>query len=107
MADSDTPVQDTLAAMTAEALVRCDLDNKSLIAVRLAALVAVDAPAMSYLMHVGPAAEAGITVDQVQDILVAIAPIVGTARTVSAAARITEALGITIIALEAALEDSA
>ena len=48
--------------------------------------------------------EAGVTVEQIQDILVAVAPIVGTARTMSAAAKLTEALGIVIIALAAELE---
>jgi len=104
MADSETPVLDTLVAMTAESLARCGLDENALITARLAALVAVDAPAASYLMHIGPAVDAGVTVEQVQDILVAVAPIVGTARTASAAAKITEAIGITVIALEAELE---
>ena len=104
MTDSTTPVLDTLAAITAESLERCGLDDNSLLTARLAALIAVDAPAASYLMHVGAAASAGVSIEQVQDILVAVAPIVGTARTVSAAAKITEALGIAVIALEAELE---
>jgi alkylhydroperoxidase/carboxymuconolactone decarboxylase family protein YurZ len=101
---SENPVLDTLAAMTAESLARCGLDDNSLIAARIAALAAVDAPVSSYLMHVGPAMDAGVTIDQVQDILVAVAPIIGTPRTVSAAAKIAEALGVVIIALEAELE---
>jgi alkylhydroperoxidase/carboxymuconolactone decarboxylase family protein YurZ len=106
MADqsSDAPVLETLAAMTAESVARCSLDANSLIAARLAALVAMDAPAVSYLAHVGPAADAGVTIEQVQGILVAVAPIVGTPRTITAAARITEALGIVVIAVEAELE---
>ena len=67
---------------------------------RLAALVAVDAPVASYLMHVGPAMDAGVTIEQVQDILIAVAPIVGSPRTMSAAAKITEALGVVVIAAE-------
>ena len=59
---SPTPVLDTLAAMTAESLARSELDERSLLAVRIAALAAVDAPAASYLMHVGPAVDAGLTV---------------------------------------------
>ena len=101
---SSTPVIDALAAITGESLARCNLDENSLLVARIAALVAVDAPAASYLMHVGPAVDAGVTIEQVQDILIAVAPIVGTPRTVSAAAKITEALGITVIALEAELE---
>ena len=103
-ASSDSPVLDTLVAMTAESLARCGLDENSLLAVRIAALVAVDAPAASYLMHVGPAMEAGVTAEQVQDILIAVAPIVGTPRTASAAARITEALGIVIVAAAEEIE---
>lgn len=101
---SESPVLDTLAAMTAESVARCGLDDNGLIAARIAALAAVDAPVSSYLMHVGVAVDAGVTVEQVQDILVAVAPIVGTARTMSAAAKITEALGVVIIALEADLD---
>ncbi len=97
---SDTPVVDTLVAMTAESLARCELDPNSLLAARIAALAAVDAPAASYLMHVGSAADAGVTVDQVQNILIAIAPVIGTPRTLSAALKITEALGIVLVALE-------
>jgi alkylhydroperoxidase/carboxymuconolactone decarboxylase family protein YurZ len=90
--------------MTAESVARCGLDANSLLAARIAALVAVDAPAASYLMHVGSAMDAGVTVEQIQNILIAVAPIVGTPRTLSAALNITEALGIAIVALEDELE---
>jgi alkylhydroperoxidase/carboxymuconolactone decarboxylase family protein YurZ len=99
-ASSETPVLDALAAMTAESVERCTLDPNSLLAVRIAALAAVDAPAASYLLHVGPAMDAGLTVDQIQNILIGIAPVVGTPRTLAAALKITEALGIAIVALE-------
>ncbi len=102
---SETPVLDTLVAMTAESFARCGLDDNSLLAARIAALVAVDAPAASYLMHLGPAMESGVTIEQVQDILVAVAPVVGTPRTASAAAKIAEAVGVAIVALEAELAD--
>jgi hypothetical protein len=100
-APSDTPLLDTLAAMTAESVARCDLDANSLMAARIAALAAVDASPGSYLMNLGPAADAGVTVEQVQGILVAVAPIIGTPRTVSAAANIASALGVAVMALEA------
>lgn len=103
-ASSDLPVLDTLAAITADSVARCGLDENSLLTARIAALVAVDAPAASYLVHIGPAMDAGVTVERVQDILVAVAPIVGTPRTVSAAAKITAALGIAVVAVEQELE---
>ena len=87
---------EALADINAVSLERTELDPSSLILVRLAALIAVDAPASSYLLHIGPAAEAGVTVDQAQNVLVAVAPIVGTPRTASAAAKIVEALGLAI-----------
>ena len=97
----DGPVLETLVAMTAASLERCDLAPDALLLVRIAALAAVDARPLSYLAHVGPAAEAGVTLEDVQNVLVAVAPIVGTARVVSAAASIAEALGFAISAVEA------
>ncbi|HCU97024.1 MAG TPA: carboxymuconolactone decarboxylase [Actinobacteria bacterium] len=96
MATGEAPVLEALADINAVSLERTELDPSSLILVRLAALIAVDAPASSYLLHIGPAAEAGVTVDQAQNVLVAVAPIVGTPRTASAAAKIVEALGLAI-----------
>jgi alkylhydroperoxidase/carboxymuconolactone decarboxylase family protein YurZ len=103
MAD-ETPVLDTIAAMTLDSVERCGLDADELLLVRIAALAAVDAKPVSYLAHVGPAVEAGVTIDQVQDVLVAVAPIIGTARVMSASLAITEALGLAIAVVEAELD---
>ncbi|WP_369260279.1 carboxymuconolactone decarboxylase [Streptomyces sp. R35] len=97
---SDTPVLDTLAAMTLDSIERCGLSPDMLILTRIAALVSIDAPPVSYLAHIDPAVKANLTAGQVQDVLVAIAPIVGTARVMSAAAHITEALGFAIAVAE-------
>ena len=80
--DEETPVLDTLAAMTAASIENSNLGNRELMLTRIAALAAVDAPAISYLMNVGAAADSGLTVEDVQGILSAVAPIIGTARTV-------------------------
>jgi alkylhydroperoxidase/carboxymuconolactone decarboxylase family protein YurZ len=96
MAKGEAPVLEALADINAASLERTELDPASLILVRLAALAAIDAPPSSYLLHLGPAAEAGVTLDQAQDVLVAVAPIVGTPRTMSAATKIVEALGLAI-----------
>ena len=96
MAKGDAPVLEALADINAVSLDRTDLDPRSLIHVRLAALIAVDAPATSYLVHIAPAASVGVTLDDAQDVLVAVAPIAGTARTMSAATKIVEALGLAI-----------
>ena len=106
MAKGDAPVLEALADINAVSLERTDLDPASLILIRLAALVAVDAPASSYLLHLGPAVETGVTLDQAQDVLVAVAPIVGTPRTLAAAAKIVEALGLAIKLAEAEDQDA-
>jgi len=96
MAKGEAPVLEALADINAVSLERTELAPATLILVRLAALVAVDAPPTSYLAHLGPAAQAGVTAEQAQDVLVAVAPIVGTARTMAAAAKIVQALGLAI-----------
>ncbi|MFJ3308561.1 carboxymuconolactone decarboxylase [Streptomyces sp. NPDC086549] len=103
-ATSETPVLDTLAAMTVDSIERCGMDEGTLILTRVAALVAMDAPAISYLAHAGAAAQANLTSEQVQDVLVAIAPVVGTARVMSAAGHIAEAFGFAIAMAEADAE---
>ena len=98
--DQETPVLDTLAAMTAVSIQNSDLANRELMLARIGAPSPPSTlPAISYLMNVGAAADAGVTVEDVQGVLIAIAPIIGTARAVSAAAKITEALGFAIAAI--------
>ena len=103
----DTPVLDTIAEMTAASIARCGLDADELILVRLAALAAVDARPVSYLAHIGASIDAGVTLEQVQDVLVAVAPIIGTARVMAAAEHLTEALGFAIAVVEAEAEAGA
>ncbi|KJY44189.1 MULTISPECIES: hypothetical protein [unclassified Streptomyces] len=101
---SDAPVLDTLAAMTVDSIEHCNMDEKTLIITRIAALVAMDAPAISYLAHINPAVKAEFTVEQLQDVLVAIAPVVGTARVMSAAGHIAQAFGVAIALAETEAE---
>jgi hypothetical protein len=61
--------------------------------VRIAALVAVDAPPASYLLNLEAATELGIQLEDVRGVLAAVAPIVGTPRLVHAAGNIFRALG--------------
>ena len=101
----DAPVLETIAAITAASIERCGLDADELILVRLAALAAVDARPISYLAHVGAAVDAGVTVEQVQDVLIGIAPVIGTPRVMSAAVNIAEALGMVIAVAEEAANE--
>ncbi|MEU6304480.1 carboxymuconolactone decarboxylase [Streptomyces sp. WAC 01325] len=101
---SETPVLDTIAAMTIDSLEHCNMDERTLILSRIAALVAMDAPAISYMAHINPAIRAEFTVEHLQDLLVAIAPVVGTARVMSAAGHIAEAFGVTMAMAESEAE---
>jgi len=96
---SDTPVLDLLAGMTQASIAASSLDSGTLMIARLAALVAVDAPAVSYLVNLEAGADVGVDADRVRGVLTAIAPIVGTARVAAATGRIAEAL---VIELETA-----
>jgi hypothetical protein len=94
LAQGDAPVLETLAQMTVHTLERSGLDEETYLLVRIAALVAMDAAPMSYLMNIGAADSIGVPLERVQGMLVAIAPIVGTARIVSAAGKIVRSFGI-------------
>ena len=98
MTDSmtDRPVLDLLAGMTADSLAASSLDPEALMLVRLAALVAVDAPPSSYLLNLAAASDVGLDAESVRGVLAAVAPIVGTARVASATGRIVKALGVAI-----------
>ena len=93
---TETPVLDLLASMTADSLAASSLDSEELMLVRIAALVAVDAPPVSYLLNLAAGADVGIDADRVRGVLAAIAPIVGTPRVASATGKIAEALEVAI-----------
>jgi alkylhydroperoxidase/carboxymuconolactone decarboxylase family protein YurZ len=90
----DTPLLNLLAGMTASSMETSTLDADELMLVRIAALIAVDAPPASYLMNLGAAGEVGVTSEQVEGVLAAVAPIVGTTRVVAATGNLVRALGL-------------
>ena len=91
---SETPVLDLLTSMTVDSFTASSLDSESLMLVRIAALVAVDASPVSYMMNIEAAGESGVDAEQIRGVLAAIAPIVGTARIASATANIVRALEV-------------
>jgi 4-carboxymuconolactone decarboxylase len=101
----ETPVLDLLASMTADSVAASSLDPEALMLVRIAALAAVDAPAVSYLLNLAAAREVGINAEQVRGVLAAIAPIVGTARVASATGKIVDALDVAIEVAELEEQD--
>ena len=93
---TETPVLDLLQSMTADSIAASSLDLETLALVRIAALAAVDAPAVSYLLNLEAASQVGIDGEQVRGVLAAIAPIVGTALVASATGKIVDALDVAI-----------
>src|SRR5436190_3738719 len=91
-ATSDTPVLDLITKMTTASMEATTLDAETFALVRIAALVAVGASPASYLVNLGVAGEVGVDSEQVRGVLAAVAPIVGTARVVSASGNIVRAL---------------
>jgi 4-carboxymuconolactone decarboxylase len=77
-----------LARMEVGALARSGLDEETYLLVRLAALAATDAAPVSYRAHLGAA---GLSTAEILAALVAIAPVVGSARVLSAASKLTVA----------------
>jgi len=94
LAEGDALVLETLAEMTLDTMKRSGLPEETYLLVRIAALVAMDAAPVSYLMNVGTALEAGIPMETLQGTLIAIAPVVGSARIMSAASKMVRALAM-------------
>ena len=102
---TETPVLDTLASLTAAAAGYNSLPPRELMLARIAALIAVDAPPASYLANAEAAAETGVTAEDIQGVLIAVAPVVGTARVVSAGGNILRALGLAIAVADSEAAD--
>ena len=94
MSEVNAPVLDTLVGMNEGIPERSGLDAETFMLVRIAALASTGAPPASYLLNLEAASEVGLTVEQVQGVLIAIAPVVGGARVASAGSSIAEALGL-------------
>jgi 4-carboxymuconolactone decarboxylase len=75
---------------------RSGLDARSYALVKLAALIALDAPPASYLWQVSNALEAGATPEDLIGVLIAIAPQVGGPKLVAAAPELMVALGLSL-----------
>lgn len=82
--------------LRAEMQERSGLDPRSFALVKLAALIALDAPPASYLWQVGNAVDAGCTAQDLLGVLQAIAPQVGGPRIVAAAPELMVALGLAL-----------
>jgi alkylhydroperoxidase/carboxymuconolactone decarboxylase family protein YurZ len=102
---TDTPVLDTIVDITTASIDHNSVSPRDFMLARLAALIAVDAPPASYLANAAAAEQAGLTAEDVEGVMIAIAPVVGTPRVMSAAGHIFRALGFAIAVGDAAQAD--
>jgi 4-carboxymuconolactone decarboxylase len=91
LASGEPSVLQRLTQMQVDALERSKLDPETYLLVRLAALVATDAAPVSYLAHLGTYGDLEVPMGKILGTFVAIAPIVGSARVLSAASRMDQA----------------
>ena len=91
-----SPVLDTLTEMTAVSIEHNSLSPREYLVARLAAMIAVDAPPISWFATASAVQESGLTLDDVQGVMIAVAPVVGAPRVMAAGGHILRALGIAI-----------
>jgi 4-carboxymuconolactone decarboxylase len=84
---------DALLTAKAGAAAESELDPRGQALARIGALIAADAAPPSYMSAVDDALAAGSTYDEIVGTLVAVMPVVGVARVVSAAPNLALALG--------------
>ena len=94
LSEGDLSVLNTLMHMTEGSLEESGLDPETFMLVRLAALTAMDASPASWLVNLKVGGDMGMPPERAIGTLIAVAPVVGTARIVSAAGGIVRALGI-------------
>jgi hypothetical protein len=98
---TETPVLDTIIDITTASIDHNSISPRDFMLARVAALIAVDAPPASYLANAPAVERAGLTEKDIEGIMIAVAPVVGTPRVTSAAGQILRALGYAIAVGEA------
>ena len=102
---TDNPVLDTLTDMTAASVDHNSLSPREFMIARLAAMVAVDAPPISYFVSASAIEQSGMTAEDIQGVMIAVAPVSGAPRVMAAGGHILRALGIAIAVAEAEMAD--
>jgi 4-carboxymuconolactone decarboxylase len=91
LAQGDFSTLDALKSLIADTIEASGLDPQTFMLVRMAALATLDAAPASWMMNIAVSDEAGLAPELILGTLIAIAPVIGTARIVSAASHITKA----------------
>ena len=101
---TDAPVLNALTDMIAASVEHNSLSPRDYMLARLAALIAVDAPPVSYFANASAIEESGLTKEEIQGVMIAVAPVVGAPRVMSAGGHILRALGIAIAVAETEMD---
>ncbi len=96
LATMNPEFMENLLNVQIENIEKSGLDPKTYALAKIAALVAMDASPASYVWNVELAKGAGVTPEEITGLLIALAPTVGFARIIPAAAEISFALGYEI-----------
>lgn len=91
IATGDAPVLESMLQMQMDSFERSGLTEREYMLTRIAALVASDAAPASYMVHFKAAMQMGFDRDTVASVLVAIAPVVGSAKITSAVSHMARA----------------
>ena len=83
------------------------LDPRTYSLVKIASLIALEAPQSSYMAQVGFALEADVQPDEILKVLVAVSPQVGMPRAAAAAPKLMRALGLDIAPETVGTDDAA
>ena len=97
----DNPVLETLTDVTAASVEHNTLSVRDFMLARLAALIAVNAPPISWIANAPAIEESGLTTDDIQGVMIAVAPVVGAPRVMAAGGHILQALGLSIAVADA------
>jgi alkylhydroperoxidase/carboxymuconolactone decarboxylase family protein YurZ len=91
LAQGDPTVLNFVQRVIESSFKESGLDPQTFMLVRMAALATLDAAPASWLMNIQASGEAGLEPETILGTLIAIAPVIGTARIVSAAGNIIKA----------------
>ena len=91
LAQGDLTMLTVLQRMTEGTFEESGLDPQTFMLVRMAALATLDAAPASWLVNLKVSGETDLTPERILGTLIAIAPVIGTARVVSAAGSIMKA----------------
>lgn len=94
IATAEEEILASLLSMQLHNLEKSGLDERTYSLIKIATLIAVDAPPASYLAQVAFALECGVKPEEILGTLIAVAPQVGLPKVIAAAPEMMLALGL-------------